>query len=155
MQPELYRIECGECPHDLLDFLPAKWIKDPQNNVWLLTTCGRQDYLWHIEAIMKVPAVVHGISCEPMLGPLKLPAKFLKLGKAAWVIAGGESGRQSRATRIEWLRGLRDQCLDAGVPFFFKQWGNHNSELVQIRNKHDAGRELDGRTWNEFPEPPS
>jgi protein gp37 len=59
------------------------------------------------------------------------------------VIAGGESGHGARPMRIEWVRSIRDQCQEAGVPFFFKRWGG-------VR-KNRAGRMLDDRTWDEFP----
>lgn len=61
----------------------------------------------------------------------------------AGVIAGGESGRGSRLMKADWMRSIRDQCVDAGVPFFFKQWGG--------ADKKEAGRLLDGREWNELP----
>lgn len=60
-----------------------------------------------------------------------------------WVIAGGESGPGARPMNLEWARSIRDQCLAAGVAFHFKQWGG--------ANKKKAGRNLDGRTWDEFP----
>lgn len=65
-----------------------------------------------------------GLSCEPLLGKITLPAEFLALGKRAWVIAGGESGPQARPSHPNWFRSLRDQCTAAGVPFLFKQWGS-------------------------------
>jgi protein gp37 len=69
----------------------------------------------------------------------------MKLGRSAWVIAGGESGRKPKPSKLEWLRELRDQCGAAGVPFFFKQWGECGADLVKT-GKKEAGRELDGRT---------
>jgi protein gp37 len=60
-----------------------------------------------------------------------------------WVIVGGESGPGARPIEIEWVRDIRDQCLDAGASFFFKQWGG--------LNKKKAGRILDGRTWDDMP----
>ncbi|HKY58344.1 MAG TPA: phage Gp37/Gp68 family protein [Aeromicrobium sp.] len=90
-----------------------------------------------------------------------------------WVIVGGESGRGARPMHPDWARSLRDQCTAAGVPFLFKQWGAHvtvgqmtevGSSGWELRNglgwpeetlvrmhKGAAGRELDGRTWDEFP----
>lgn len=65
-----------------------------------------------------------GLSCEPLLGRLELPAAFLALGNRAWVIAGGESGPQARPAHPDWLRFLRDQCIACDVPFLFKQWGS-------------------------------
>lgn len=69
-----------------------------------------------------------------------------------WVIAGGESGPQARVADPVWFRSLRDQCLDAGVPFLFKQWGNWNQDMEHVRNKKDAGRLLDGVTHDGYPE---
>ena len=78
-------------------------------------------------------------SLEPLLGPM--PA--LNLVNIDWVIVGGESGPGARPMAAEWARDLRNQCLDNGVPFFFKQWGGVN--------KKKAGRSLDGRTWDQMP----
>ncbi len=79
------------------------------------------------------------LSLEPLLQDLG----ELSLDEISWVIVGGESGAKSRPIEIEWVRSIRNQCLDAAVPFFFKQWGGINKK----RN----GRMLDGRTWDEFP----
>lgn len=64
-----------------------------------------------------------GLSCEPLLGNILLPQEFLDLGPRAWVIAGGESGPNARPMHPDWARSLRDQCVGADMPFFFKQWG--------------------------------
>jgi protein gp37 len=140
-------------PQEFAKFLPKAWLAKPRPNVWLMTTCESQEYVWRIEALVKVPAVVHGISVEPMLSPIILPDEFLKLGSSAWVIAGGESGNRKtlRPTPIEWFRDIRDQCQRAHVAFFFKQWGEHVN-LIKI-GKKKAGRLLDEREWNEFPYP--
>lgn len=79
------------------------------------------------------------VSCEPLLGPLKLDLEGIN-----WVIVGGESGPKARPMRLDWARSIRDQCLGARVPFFFKQRGGIN--------KVKSGRTLDGRTWDEFPQ---
>jgi len=75
-----------------------------------------------------------------------------------WVVVGGESGPEARPMRIEWARTIRDDCIDSGIPFFFKQWGewiskkqNAEPSTVHRRGKKKAGRELDGRTWDEYP----
>ena len=80
-----------------------------------------------------------------------------------WVIVGGESGHGARPMHPDWARSLRDQCQAAGVAFFFKQWGrwapifdSYTSEdgyTMACIGKKDAGRKLDGREWNEYPEP--
>jgi protein gp37 len=76
-----------------------------------------------------------------------------------WVIVGGESGHNARPMHLAWARGVRDQCVSAGVPFLFKQWGEWSylndladgGEKFAKVGKHAAGRLLDGREWNEFP----
>ena len=92
-----------------------------------------------IPLLRATPATVRFLSCEPLLGPLGA----LDLEGIHWVIVGGESGPGARPMDPDWVREIRDQCVAAGVPFFFKQWGG-----VQ---KSRAGRELDGRTWDEMP----
>jgi len=137
-------------PQEYSKLLPKAWLKEPRPNVWLMTTVEQQDYVWRIQEILKVPAIVHGLSMEPLLGPVQLPAEFLRLGNRAWVIVGGESGPGARPSQIEWIRVIRDSCVAAGVPLHFKQWGEHGHDLVKI-GKKAAGRELDGRTWDELP----
>lgn len=79
------------------------------------------------------------LSLEPLLGPLSA----LDLSGIDWVIAGGESGPNARPMESQWVIEIRDQCLSASLPFFFKQWGGVN--------KKKSGRLLDGRTWDEMP----
>ena len=86
-----------------------------------------------------MPAAVRFLSCEPLLGPLD----GLDLAGIDWVIAGGESGPDYRPLDPAWVTGIRDRCTDAGVPFFFKQWGG--------RTPKAGGRELDGRVWDQMP----
>ncbi|MDW7709787.1 MAG: phage Gp37/Gp68 family protein [Deferrisomatales bacterium] len=108
-------------------------------NVWMGVTVECTDVRERIDDLRTVPAAVRFLSAEPLLGPLT----GLDLAGIHWVIAGGESGPGARPIDPAWARDLRDQCLAAGVPFFFKQWGG--------RNKKAAGRVLDGRTWGEMP----
>ncbi len=93
----------------------------------------RADYL------RQVPSAIRFISAEPLLSALP----DLDLEGIDWVIAGGESGPKDRPPRPEWFRDLRDQCLETDVAFFFKQWGG--------RYPKARGRELEGRTWNQYP----
>ncbi|MBA2679089.1 MAG: phage Gp37/Gp68 family protein [Ktedonobacteraceae bacterium] len=86
-----------------------------------------------------IPFATHMLSCEPLLGPLP----SLDLTGIDWVITGGESGPNARPCEVEWVRDLRDRCVEAGVAFFFKQWGGRTPKV--------GGRELDGRQWNHFP----
>jgi protein gp37 len=80
------------------------------------------------------------VSLEPLLGPINIETYADRLD---WVIVGGESGHGARPMHPDWVRSLRDECLVASVPFMFKQWGGVN--------KKAAGRELDGRVWDQFP----
>ena len=124
----------------------------PFSNVWVGTSA--EDQRWadiRIPKLLRTPAAVRFLSCEPLLGPLDLTRCLDAVGSPAtcaigWVIAGGESGAGARPMDPGWARSLRDQCLTAGVPFFFKQWGG--------RTPKAGGRELDGRTWDEMPARP-
>lgn len=130
---------------------PLPW---PLPNVWLGTSVENQEAAYRIDWLVKTPAAVRFLSCEPLLGPLDL-SKWLWeeagpewAGKnpspdLSWIIAGGESGPGYRPLNLDWARDLRDQCVEAQAPFFFKQVGG-------IRSKA-GGRELDGRTWDQFP----
>jgi protein gp37 len=82
-------------------------------------------------ALREVPAAVRFLSCEPLLGPLP----SLNLEGIDWVIVGAESGRGARPINEDWVRDIRDRCVDAGVAFFFKQHGGRTSKA--------GGRELD------------
>ena len=115
-------------------------------NVWLGVSVENQRWTTRIEALRAIPAAVRFLSCEPLLGPLDLDLEGI-----GWVIAGGESGPRARPMDIAWARSVRDQCLASGVPFFFKQWGEHGPG-GRREGKKRAGRLLDGRTWDEAPE---
>lgn len=108
-------------------------------NVWMAVSVETEDYLWRIDHLVAVPAAVRFLSLEPLLGPLP----SLPLSGIHWVIVGGESGPRARPMDPEWVRQIRARCLDHGVPFFFKQW--------EGTRKARTGRELDGRTWDQFP----
>jgi len=92
-----------------------------------------------LTTLRRTPAAVKFLSVEPLLGPLT----GLNLQGIDWVIVGGESGPGCRPMQREWVVDVRDECRRQGVPFFFKQWGTVN--------KKKAGRELDGRTYDEMP----
>jgi protein gp37 len=108
-------------------------------NLWMGVSVETSEYLWRGDYLRRVPAGVRFLSLEPLLGPLE----DLKLDGIHWVIVGGESGPGARPMNIQWVRAIRDQCVAAGVPLFFKQWGGSNKKRM--------GRVLDGRTWNQFP----
>lgn len=170
-----------------------KGLRSP-DNIWLGTSVENQEQAdRRIPELMEVPAKVRFLSCEPLLGPVDLDRhlwggicethspwichcslKQWKVGEQYcihWVIAGGESGNGARPAHPDWFRGLRDQCQEAGVAYFFKQHGNwmplasadeashyphapmregDNIRWVNV-GKHAAGRLLDGREWNELP----
>ena len=116
------------------------------HNVWLGVSVENQRWTTRVDALRAIPAAVRFLSCEPLLGPLDLD-----LDGVGWVIAGGESGPRARPMDTEWARSVRDQCRASGVPFFFKQWGEHGPDGRRAGKKR-AGRLLDGRTWDEAPE---
>jgi protein gp37 len=91
----------------------------PLRNVWLGTSIESNRYIWRADHLRKTPAAVRFLSCEPLLGPLP----DLDLTGIDWVIVGGESGPKARPMHPNWVRGLRDRCVEAGVAFLFKQWG--------------------------------
>jgi len=174
-------------------------------NVWLGTSVENQKWAdVRIPKLLETPAAVRFVSAEPLLGPVDVRAWFPWQTRAYegtipldWVIVGGESGPDARPMHPDWARSLRDQCQAAGVPYFFKQWGEwaeagpdrathllkadgslvtresatrrvpygrdgYTTEdlvdrghpyWVRVRRvgKKAAGRELDGRTWDEMP----
>lgn len=136
-------------PQNFRRFLPATWLRSPRPNVWGMTTVESQEYVWRAEELAQTPFVTRGISAEPLLGNVDL-MPWLAVGKIDWVIVGGESQAGARAMRPEYARSLRDQCLQTSVAFHFKQWGEHDHGLVKV-GKHNAGRMLDGRLWDEIP----
>lgn len=109
-------------------------------NVWMGVSVENQEFLWRVDALRKVPAAVRFLSLEPLIGPMP----GLSLDEIHWAIVGGESGPGARPIRASWVKGIRRSCRQAGVPFFFKQWGG-------VRKK-EAGRLLDGKTYSEMPQ---
>jgi len=109
------------------------------DNVWMGVTVENADYISRIDDLRNTDATIKFISCEPLLGPIPQ----LELAGIDWVIVGGESGPGARPMNHEWAIDIRDQCLAAEVPFFFKQWGGVNKKLT--------GRILQGQTWDQMP----
>jgi len=109
-------------------------------NIWMGVSVENQKYTFRIDHLRETHAHIKFLSLEPLLGPLR----DLDLSGIDWVIVGGESGPKARPVDPAWVRDIRDQCLEAGVAFFFKQWGG--------KRKKKTGRKLDGRTWNEYPD---
>jgi protein gp37 len=142
-------------------------------HIWIGVSVENEDYTDRIDDLRKTGADVKFLSLEPLLGPLRQ----LKLKNIDWVIVGGESGPNARPMHPDWVRSVRDQCQAAGVPFFFKQWGEWGTErpaairsrtrilhpaLIQGHNgsrdlcmwrigKKAAGAKLDGCEWRKFP----
>lgn len=138
-------------PQLIRSLYPMEWLESPRSNVWMGTTTETQKWLDNRWGFLKrIPAAVHWLSIEPLFERIVLPQDFLDRGRRAWCIVGGQSGGNSVSLNPDWVRRLRDQCVEAGVPFHFKQWGEHNDQLVRI-GKKAAGRILDGRTWDELP----
>ena len=161
--------------------MPAglKW---PFHNVWLGVSVEDQRRAdERIPLLLRTPAAVRWVSAEPLLGRLDvrdwlprtatgrhLPAlRGMPIRGVDWIVVGGESGPRARPMHPDWARSLRDQCAAAGVPFFFKQWGEwaptdrpDRFSYSQMGNglfrlgKKAAGRLLDGREWNEYPQGP-
>ena len=145
----------------------AEW---PLPNVWMGVSVENQKCAdLRVPALLETPAVVRFLSCEPLLGPVQIGHYLAGIG---WVIVGGESGRGARPMHPGWVRTIRDDCSHAGAAFHFKQWGEWVTEdqapeditLPGISWRHfgddagtykvgkkAAGRELDGRTWDEYP----
>jgi protein gp37 len=108
-------------------------------NVWMGVSVENLDHVDRIDHLRRTRARVKFLSLEPLLGPLP----GLNLRGIDWAIVGGESGPGARPVEESWILGIRDQCREAGVAFFFKQWGG--------LNKKKTGRLLEGRTWDEMP----
>lgn len=113
---------------------------DWPENVWMGVSVETEKYKFRIDHLRKTRTKTKFLSLEPLLGPLEK----LNLKKIDWVIVGGESGPGARPMQQAWVEEIRDQCSDADVAFFFKQWGG--------TNKKRTGRELEGRTWDDMPE---
>ncbi len=109
-------------------------------HMWMGVSVENEKYTFRIDHLRKTAAKLKFLSLEPLLGPLH----NLRLEGIDWVIAGGESGPGARRMDPEWVTCIRDQCVKSNVPFFFKQWGGVN--------KKRAGRELEGRTWDQMPD---
>jgi len=109
------------------------------HNVWMGVSVENNDYVYRIDHLRQTHAHIKFLSLEPLLGPLQ----NLNLTNIDWVITGGESGPGARPIEEAWVLDIRDQCINARIPFFFKQWGGIN--------KKRTGRELQGQTWDEMP----
>jgi protein gp37 len=142
-------------PQNYRRLLPARWLNKPRDNVWLLTTVERQEYLWRIKELVRVPAVIYGVSFEPLLAPVTLGPLAHEIG---WAIIGGESGHGARLFDFAWARMLAAECRAARIAIFMKQAGAAPHDgLVQLGlGDHKGG---DPNEWpedlriREFPVP--
>lgn len=109
-------------------------------NLWLGVSVESAAYFNRVDELRQIPTSVRFLSCEPLLGPLD----GINLEGIGWVIVGGESGPNYRPMELAWAQSIRDACVTAHVPFFFKQWGGRNPKAL--------GRLLDGETWDQMPD---
>jgi len=154
-------------------------ITDPPPWLWLLVSVWDQDSAESlVPSLLETPAAVHGVSAEPLLGPIDFEhigdALFdrdaaissfmgsldLDLDQADsmiaypeidWLIVGGENGPVARKMPAKAARSLRDQAVRAGVPFFFKGWGSVTNKEWGLRSKSPESRTMDGRLWEQSP----
>lgn len=162
-------------PQNFTRFFGVRWGDNWPKNVWAMTTAENQKQAdERVPHLLRIPGVVRGLSCEPLIGPILLRETEGYWGGLGidWVIVGGESGNGARPMHPDWARSLRDECADLCVSFHFKQWGEYGPDRgkLDVRytpvnsgvamdepapmfkiGKHAAGRILDGRTWDEFP----
>ena len=128
-------------PERMLAYVAWNGGQEWPDHVWAGVSVENQ--YWadrRIPVLTRIPSKIRFLSVEPLLKAVDL-VEYLQ--QVQWVIAGGESGHRSRPMDAAWAMRIRDDCLDAGVPFFFKQWGG--------RYNNSGGRELEGRTWDEMP----
>lgn len=109
-------------------------------NIWLGVSVEDSTKRSRIRHLRETHAGIRFLSIEPLIGS----AGNLELEDIHWVIVGGESGPGARPMAEHWVTDIRDQCVDADVPFFFKQWGGFRPK--------SGGRHLEGVTWDQFPE---
>ncbi|AXF86677.1 hypothetical protein DTO96_102432 [Ephemeroptericola cinctiostellae] len=163
----------GNAQKMLNEYFPSGWGNwvDRYPNIWLgATICNQEEADRDIPKLLKTPAAVRFLSIEPLLGQIDLNMSLggtrwiggqrgcngktngehhhdERCGRGIdWVIVGGESGKDARPMHSEWVRSLRDQCAEAGVPFFFKQWG----EWIQRHDLQASNSECVGKLWHTF-----
>ena len=128
-------------PERMRRYVRARYgVEVAPDQIWFGTTIESGEFAWRADMLREVNAKTRFLSIEPMIGPVDA-VDFSGIG---WIIVGGESGPGKRPMEPQWARDVRDRCLEAEIPFFFKQW-----------HKGGTGRELDGRTWDGMPERPA
>lgn len=125
---------------DLLRYYDSEGWLEWTHNIWMGVSVEDKRVMKRMTLLQQIGARVKFLSCEPLIGPLP----DMQLQGIDWVIVGGESGRTPRPMKPEWVQDIKTQCQRSNVAFFFKQWGG--------TNKKAAGRDLDGRTYDEMPE---
>jgi len=133
-------------PENIKDRLPEDW-GNGWDNVWLGVSVESTDYIYRIVFLEDIPSKTKFVSYEPALEYVDFTAYSPTLD---WVISGGESGYSPRPASLEWFRQVRDDCVKNDVAFFHKQHGG-NRKINGVW----GGRELDGKTWNDFPNRPA
>lgn len=151
-RPDLIFMILTKREENIIDRLPSDW-GGGWPNVWLGVTAENQEMAnKRIPILLEIPVAVRFVSCEPLLSEVRFNHHWLGACDAEdheahsfldWVITGCESGPKRRKAEIEWFRNLRDQCQQAGVPYFLKQ--------MDINGKLTKTPMLDGRVWNELP----
>lgn len=138
-------------PQEFRHILPPAWLREPEPNVWLMTTIESPEYYWRWHQLRMLRAAVLGISYEPALAPINLRAMHddFPVGLLPdWIIAGDESGSRARPSQLEWYESLRDECERFGVAFHMKQLCTKGKpmdfpmfpERLQIRQMPEVAR---------------
>jgi protein gp37 len=139
--------------YSTLHLLYVEHIQKTLPNLWLGVSIEDQATANdRIPYLLETPAAIRFLSCEPLLGSIDFREIYASPYYPAihWVIAGGESGHGSRPMHPDWVRSIKDQCLAAGVPFFFKQWGDY-AKFYEKVGKSKSGCLLDGKEYKQFP----
>jgi len=120
--------------------------KNVPNNVWIGVSVENSTFKKRIDSLRKIKAKTRFISFEPLIGSLGK----INLKDIHWAIVGGESGRNARPIKKEWVDEIFEHCKKQNVAFFFKQWGTWGADEIK-RNKKSNGRKFRGKEWNEYP----
>jgi len=124
----------------LREVVNDRYRKEPvPSHIWLGVSVEDRQALSRVEHLRQANASVRFLSVEPLIAPVG----EMSLEGIHWVIVGGESGPGFRPMQAIWARDVRDQCVEAGVAFFFKQWGGHRPK--------SGGNQLDGKVWDQYP----
>jgi protein gp37 len=137
-------------PQRMVDFIKHRYHNDSvPGHIWLGVSVETADYKWRIQKLKEITSKRLFISFEPLLGMIDFEGN--DLAGIAWAIIGGESGHNGRPMNPVWVESIRKATQKSKTKFFFKQWGNYNSEGSRVGKKR-AGREYRGRTWDAMPQ---